>query len=272
MDVFPVYPDLRQKVALIMGIGQTASHNPDAWGNGAAIALRLSQNNTLIFGCDRDIAAAERTKARLPGPCSVIAGDVTSASDVSKVVDACMSTYGRIDILINNVGFPVSGDAVKLCEEHWNSQLHINLSSVYLACQKVLPIMQKQGNGSIINNASIAGLRYLGKPQIAYNSAKAAVMQFTRATAATFAQDGVRLNCVVPGLILTPLIEAMEFSQDNGVQEMFRKVTQHNVPMGKLGTSFDVADATVFLASAAAKYITGHSLVVDGGLTVSTGT
>ncbi|EME78660.1 uncharacterized protein MYCFIDRAFT_78368 [Pseudocercospora fijiensis CIRAD86] len=272
MDEFPTYPDLRQKVALVMGIGQTTSCNPEAWGNGAAIALRLSQNDAFVFGCDLDMAAAERTKSRLPGPCTVMAADVTSATDVSRVVDTCISTYGRIDILINNVGFPVQGDAVSLHEGLWNSQLHINLNSVYLACQKVIPIMQEQGCGSIVNNSSIAGLRYLGKPQIAYNTAKAAVMHFTRVTAAAFAKDGVRLNCVAPGLILTPLVEAMEFSPDEGKREMFRKVTEHNVPMGHMGTPFDVADAAVFLASAAAKYITGHTIVVDGGLTVSTGT
>ena len=272
MDTFATYPDLYQKVALVMGIGQTTSGNPSAWGNGAAIALRLSQNKAFVFGCDLDLAAAEHTKSRLPGPCTVMAADVTSGPDVSRVVDACLSMYGRIDILVNNVGIPAAGDATTMSEDIWESQLRINLSSVYLACHKIIPIMKSQGFGSIINNASVAGVRYLGKPQIGYNAAKAAVIHFTQATAATFAQDGVRLNCVVPGMILTPLVEEMEHSPDAGVRDMFQKIMQHNVPMGHLGTPFDVADAVVFLASSAAKYITGHSLVVDGGLTVSTGT
>jgi len=178
-----IYPDLAGKIALIMGIGQVGSTESKIWGNGAAIANILCQNKVKIFGCDRDIAAAEFTARRLRelnGTCDVMVADVTKLSDVQKVVEAVIAKYGRIDILVNNVGITAPGDPVSLSEEMWDEQLKVNLKSVYLACHVVLPIMEKQGSGSVVNNASIAGLRYLGKPQVAYNSAKAAVIHSQR--------------------------------------------------------------------------------------------
>ncbi|KAH7124888.1 putative short chain type dehydrogenase [Dactylonectria estremocensis] len=272
MENHPVFPDLSGKVALVMGIGQAATANKSLWGNGAAIAYVLAQNNAVIFGCDISLEAAEYTKSRLPASCDVMVADVTSSIDVAKVVEACMAKHGRIDILVNNVGVPASGDAVSLPEDIWDRQMEVNLKSVYLSCHHVLPIMEKQGSGAVVNNASIAGMRYLGKPQVAYNSAKAAVIHFTRVTAVMIAAKGVRLNCVVPGLMLTPLVEQLGESDDPKKRDMFRKITCHNVPMGRMGDAFDVANATAFLASDAAKYITGQNLVVDGGLVVSTGT
>ncbi|CAK1361077.1 3-oxoacyl-[acyl-carrier-protein] reductase FabG [Cercospora beticola] len=266
------YPDLHNKVALVMGIGQTASDNPSAWDNGAAVALRLSQNHAIVFGCDLDLTAAEYTKSGLPGPCTVMAADVTSASDVSKVVDACMSMYGHIDILVNNVGRASSGEAVSMSEEGWESQLRIHLGNIYLACHKVMPIMRAQDHGSIINCALNAGVEYRGKPQNGYSAAKAAVVHFTRAMAAIFAKDGVRLNCVVPGSISMPLVKEGTHSRGDAIGDIFGKRMQHNLFFDQLGSPFDVADAVAFLASAAAKCITGHSLVIDDGLAVPTGT
>ena len=254
-----------------MGIGQTAVANSKRWGNGAAIAYALSKNNVTIFGCDLDMDAARHTQSRLPGPCHVMTADVTSANDVKAAVDACVTKHGRIDILINNVGFPVPGNAVTLPEEAWDKQIDVNLKSVFLSCHIVLPIMEKQGSGVVVNNASIAGIRSLGKPQIAYNAAKAAVIHFTQVTAIEYAGRGIRLNCVVPGIILTPLIEQWEHADDEGKKRMYNKLMSSNIPLGTLGDAFDVANAVAFLSSNAAKYITGHSLVVDGGLTLTTG-
>lgn len=272
MEECASYPDLHSKVALVMGIGQTASDDPSAWGNGAPIALRLSQNHAIVFGCDLDLTAAEYTKSGLPGPCTVMAADVTSASDVSKVVDACVSMYGRIDILVNNVGRASPGEAVSMSQKVWETQLRINLGSIYLACQTVIPIMRAQGYGSIVNNASDAAVGYLRRPQIGYSAAKAAVIHFTRAMAAIFAKDGVRLNCVVPGSISMSMVKERTHSRDDAIRDIAGKTTQLSPFIGQLGYPFDVADAVVFLASAAAKCITGHSLVVDDGLTVPTGT
>ncbi|KAJ4185314.1 hypothetical protein NW767_012960 [Fusarium falciforme] len=272
MDTHASYPDLSGKVALIMGIGQTVVSHSTQWGNGAAIAYRLSQNHVKVFGCDLNIEAAKNTQSRLPGPCDVMVADVTSADDVAKVVKACLDKHGRIDILINNVGYPILGNAVTLPEEAWDKQINVNLKSVYLSCHLVLPIMEKQGSGTVINNASIAGLRYLGKSQVAYNSAKAAVIHFTQVTAAEFAGKGIALNCVVPGLIFTPLVEQWEHSSNEIERRSFQQLTNMKIPMGRMGNAFDVANAVLFLSSEGARYITGQSLVMDGGLIVSTGT
>ncbi|KLO90095.1 related to short-chain alcohol dehydrogenase [Fusarium fujikuroi] len=271
MESCSTHPDLAGQVALIMGVGQTqtASKDSELWGNGAAIAYALSLNGMTIFGCDLNLEAAKLTQSRLPGPCDVMTANVTSSSDVKAVVDACFSKHGRIDILINNVGFPLAGNATTLSEEAWDDQMAVNLKSVFLACKHVLTIMENQGSGSIVNNASIAGLRSLSKPQIAYNAAKAAVVHLTQVTATEYAPKGIRLNCVAPGIMLTPLIQSWEDSKDSELK-MYHKIMSSNIPLGALGDAFDVANAVSFLSSNAAKYITGHTMVVDGGLTITT--
>lgn len=275
MSTFPTFPDLNGKVGLVMGIGQTRVEGSAIWGNGAAMARALSQNGVKLFGCDLNLEAAQFTASRLReegGTCDVMAADVTSSIEVRSVVEATMQKYGRIDILVNNVGMTRPGDPASLSEELWESQLALNLTSVYHACHHVLPIMEKQGQGSIVSNSSIAGLSYLGKPQVAYSTAKAALLHFTRVTAVIYAPKNIRLNCVVPGMILTPMIENFGRSENEQDREVYRKITQHNVPIGRMGEPEDVANAALWLASDASKYVTGHSLVVDGGLTSQTGT
>lgn len=275
MHDFATYPDLQGQVALIMGIGQSGDKDVTVWGNGAAIARVLSHNGVKLFGCDLNLAAAEFTAERVRaegGVCDVMTADVTSYADIQKVVEAVMAKYGRIDILVNNVGLTASGDPATIPVDVWDKQMDLNLKSVYMSCHLVLPIMEKQQSGNIINNASIAGLRYLGKPQVAYNVAKAAVIHFTSVTGVLYAGKGVRLNAVAPGLIYTPLVEKFGRSEVEAERETFRKITSNNVPMGRMGDAFDVANAAAFLASKSAKYITGQVLVVDGGLTCSTGT
>ncbi|KAL2840535.1 hypothetical protein BJY01DRAFT_20384 [Aspergillus pseudoustus] len=268
MDSFAKYPDLHNKIALVMGVGQTQIPGSDTWGNGAAIARVLAHSGAKVFGCDLNLAAAEFTASRVRadgGSCDVVQADVTSIADVQKVVDAVLDKYGRIDILINNVGATATGDPATMDEETWDRQIRLNLKSVYTACHVVLPVMEQQGSGAIVTNASIAGLRYIGKPQVAYSSAKAAVIHFTRVTAVMYASRGVRLNSVAPGLMYTPLVESLKSSQP----EAYRRIMEQPVPMGRMGDAFDVAAATAFLASDAAKYITGQNLVVDGGFTSS---
>jgi NAD(P)-dependent dehydrogenase (short-subunit alcohol dehydrogenase family) len=280
MTSYPVYPDLKDKVALILGVGQTctARATANSWGNGAAVAWMLAYNGVKIFGCDINLSAAKNTASRVrqtwkDAVCDVVRADVTSANDIGKVVDACMEKHGRIDILVNNVGATAAGDPVTLPEVVWDAQLNLNLKSVYLSTKAVLPIMERQGSGVVVNNASIAGLRFIGKPQVAYNAAKAAVIHLTKVTACIYAPKGIRLNCIAPGLIYTPLVERLEQSDDLAEQETFKKITQHNVPMDRMGSAWDVASAAAFLASdGAAGYVTGQTLVVDGGLTSSTGT
>ncbi|GME24041.1 putative short chain type dehydrogenase protein [Neofusicoccum parvum] len=274
---FPTYPDLRAKTALVIGIGQTGPPSTTLFGNGAATAHLLARNGVQLFGCDISLAAAQRTAARLPPGtrCDVMAADATKAADVAAVVRAALAAFGGrgIDVLVNNVGATAHGDPGAMDEAAWDAQIALNLKSVFLACRAVLPVMEKQpAGGVVVNNASITGIRYIGKPQAAYAAAKAAVLQFTRASAVMYAARGVRVNAVVPGLMYTPLVEAFGASEKEEEREIYRRITQHNVPMGRMGEPWDVANAVVFLASEAAKYVTGHALVVDGGITCSTGT
>ncbi|TPX18940.1 uncharacterized protein E0L32_011333 [Thyridium curvatum] len=280
-DSYPTYPDLKDKVALVLGVGQgrlEGAAGDATWGNGAAIACMLAHNGVRIFGCDIDLAAAQHTVDRIrqryhSAQVDVVRADVTRADDVERLVNDCLARHGRIDILVNNVGATAAGDPASLPEQVWDKQLDLNLRSVFLSMKFVLPVMERQASGAVVNNASIAGLRYLGKPQVAYNAAKAAVVHLTKVTACIYAPKGVRLNSLAPGLMYVPVVARLEHSADPSERETFRKITEHNVPMGRMGSAWDVASAAVFLASdKAAGYITGQTLVVDGGLTSSTGT
>ncbi|KAF2184857.1 short chain dehydrogenase [Zopfia rhizophila CBS 207.26] len=274
MSTHPIYPDLKNKIVLLTGIGQTG--DPSMWGNGAATARTFVRNGAKVFGCDLNLEAAMATKKRIEAEykdatIDVVQADVTKASEVKRLVQACIKQHGRINILINNVGRSEKGDPASMSEEVWDAQVDINLKSIYLTCHEVLPIMEKQGSGAVINIASIAGLRYIGKPQVAYAATKAALINFTRVTAVTYANKGVRLNTVIPGLIHTPLVKMLADKYAGGDYEGFVKQRKGQVPMGKMGSSEDVANAVVFLGSSSAQYITGTKLVVDGAITGSTG-
>ncbi|KAK9375204.1 uncharacterized protein V1513DRAFT_39136 [Lipomyces chichibuensis] len=264
---------LEGKVALITGFGQS---EPEGWGIGSAIAVLFARQGAKIFGGNRTLASAELTKSRIEaegGICDIMVGDVTDSASMKALVDACFSKYGKIDILVNNVGHSEPGCPATMPEDVWDKQMNVNVKAVYLSCRYVLPIMEKQETGgSIISIASIAGLRYIGKPQVGYSAAKAAILQFTKATAIIYASKGVRLNTVVPGLIATPYSNAMakRYAPDWKLDE-YLAMRNAQVPMGRMGDAWDVANSALFLASDEAKYITGQKIVVDGGITSSTG-
>jgi NAD(P)-dependent dehydrogenase (short-subunit alcohol dehydrogenase family) len=263
--------DLTGKIALIAGLGQTS---PDGWGIGCAIAVLLARQGAKIFGGNRSIISTMVTQERIRnagGSCDVIATDVTSSESVKNLVDRCLAKYGRIDILINNVGGSQPGDPVSMSEEVWDSQIQINLKSVYLTCHYVLPIMEKQGSGSVVSIASIAGLRFIGKPQVAYSASKAALIHLMKTTAVIYANRGVRLNTVVPGLMYTPYIEQLAIRYGAGDEQLYMQMREQQVPMGRQGDAWDVANAALFLVSDEAGYVTGQEIVVDGGITSSTG-
>ncbi|CAH0054758.1 unnamed protein product [Clonostachys solani] len=273
------FPDLKGKVALVTGIGQTGSDGnvwgdePRVWGNGAATARLLALNGVKVFGCDINMLSAKNTQQRiqaLGGVVEIIEADVTKSGEVKRLVQEALTAFGRIDVLVNNVGRSEPGCPATMEEHIWDAQADLNVKSVYLTCHEVLPLMEAQGSGSIINIASIAGLRYIGKPQVAYSTFKAAVMQFTKATAVIYAPRNVRLNSVVPGLMHTPLVGYLADKYADGDIDGFVKKRDDAVPAGKQGESFDIANAVVFLASESSKYITGQKLVVDGGITSST--
>lgn len=262
-------------MALVIGAGQSGNPESKVWGNGAAIAKVLAYSGVKIIACDLNLEAVQQTALRIEadgGFCEVIQLDATKATEIERVINQVVKKHNRIDILVNNVGLTKTGDPATMPEETWDAQFQLNLKTVYLSCNAVLPIMEKQGSGSIINNASIAGMKYLGKPQIAYASAKAAVIHFSKVTGVMYASKGVRVNSVSPGMIFTPLLEKLGNSESAEERETYKKITDHNVPMGIMGDAFDVANAVAFLASRSSRYIIGQNLVIDGGLTSSTGT
>jgi NAD(P)-dependent dehydrogenase (short-subunit alcohol dehydrogenase family) len=257
------------KVAIVTGCGSSGP----GWGNGKAMAVLLARQGAKIAGFDRDEAAAAETKRIIEdegGSCFVARCDATNAKEVNAFVADCLARLGRIDILINNVGRSEPGGPVELAEETWDEQLEVNLKTAYLMCKAVLPIMERQGSGSVVSVSSVAGLRYVGKPQVAYAAGKAALLQFTRTTAVIYADRGVRLNCVVPGLMSTPLVRRLADKYAGGDFEGFSAHRNAQVPMGRMGDAWDVAHAALFLASDEARYVTGTEIVVDGGLTAAT--
>lgn len=257
------------KVALITGCGSIG----EGWGNGQAIATLFARQGASIFGSDLNEQAAENT-ARIirneGGTVEMTVCNATKNDDVQGMVDACIQRYGRIDVLVNNVGRSEPGGPVEMSETTWDDQMDVNVKAAFLACKHVLPIMEKQGSGAVVNISSIAGLRYAGKPQVGYAAAKAALMQFTRTTAVIYAAKGVRLNCVVPGLVFTPLVRRLADKYAKGDFDGFVAHRHNQVPMGRMGDAWDVAHSALFLAADESSYITAQEIVVDGGITAAT--
>lgn len=257
------------KVAIITGCGSSGP----GWGNGKATAVVLAKRGATVFGVDINTEAATETKKLIEdagGSCKTHAADVTNPEQSKGIIDECLKQFGRIDVLINNVGQSEPGGPVDMELSTWNAQLALNLTSAFLTCKWAIPVMEKQGGGAIVNVASIAGLRYIGKPQVGYSAAKAGLLQFTRATAVIHAGKGVRLNCVVPGIMFTPLVVRLADRYAKGDFEGFVAHRHQQPPMGRMGDAWDIAYAAAFLASDEAKYITGTEIVVDGGITAAT--
>ena len=263
---------LAGKVALVTGCG---SQLP-GWGNGKAIAVTFARAGTAIYGIDRNPDAAAETGRIIAGEGARFAagvGDITRRATVDGLVADCLARFGRIDVLVNNVGLSLPGDPATMDEDTWDAQIEVNLKTAFLCTKAVLPIMERQGGGSVVSIASTAAIRYTGKPQAGYAAAKAGLVQFSRVVAVDWARRGVRLNCVLPGLIETPLVEklAQDFAgQETGMdRDAFYRRRHNQVPMGCMGEAFDVAHAALFLASDAAKYVTATEILVDGGLTAA---
>lgn len=259
---------LKGKVALVTGAGSVGP----GWGNGRAIAVRFAAEGAKVFAVDRDAERMLETVSLVQqtgGEIAAATCDVTRSSDIAAVVAACVERFGRIDILVNNVGGSAAGGPVEMTEEVWDAQIDHNLKSVFLMCKHVLPLMQAQGAGAIVNISSTSGLRWTGSAQIAYASTKAAVIQFSRVTAVQYAKSGIRINTVVPGQLYTPMVDARLARQRTGGDvEALLKQRQARIPLPFMGDGRDTANAALFLASEEARFITGTELVVDGGMSV----
>jgi NAD(P)-dependent dehydrogenase (short-subunit alcohol dehydrogenase family) len=259
---------LENKVAIVSGAGSVGP----GWGNGRATAVRFAEEGAKVFAVDRNEDALAETVALVKKAGSKIQThlcDVTEGAAVFLAIQSCLKVHERIDILVNNVGGSAPGGPVEMSEETWDAQVDYNLKSVFLACKHVLPVMERQGGGAIVNIASASGIRWSGSAQVAYAAAKAGVIQLTRVVAVQYAPKGIRVNCVVPGQLHTPMVETRLAKQRAGgdVAALLSSRVKR-IPLGFAGDGRDTANAVLFLASDEARFITGAEIVVDGGMTV----
>ncbi len=257
---------LKDKVAIVTGAGSILA----GIGNGKATAIVFAREGAKVMAVDYNLEAAEETRRLIEeegGECFTFKVDVSKASDCERMVEACLEKFGRIDILHNNVGMGGYGGPVETSEEIWDKTLAINLKSMFLTCKYVLPHMEKQRSGVIINISSLNAIRAQPAPAVAYACSKAGVVALTREVALQYAAKGIRCNAILPGLMKTPMVEFYnpDAYGDGDVELMWRRRDAMS-PTGKQGEPWDVAYAALFLASDEAKYINGTTLLVDGGI------
>ena len=259
---------LQGKIAIVTGAGCVGP----GWGNGRATCVRFAEEGAKIFAVERDLERAAETVERVKaagGEIELHQCDVTDNDAVAAMVAACLKCFGRIDVLVNNVGGAAAGGPVEMTQEVWNGQIAFNLSSVFLTLKHVLPVMEKQKSGAIVNLASTSGIRFTGNSQVGYAATKAGVIQLSRVVAVQYAARGIRVNTVVPGQLHTPMVEARLAKQRAGGDiEALLKARVARIPQGFMGDGRDTANAALFLASDEARFVTGTEIVVDGGMSV----
>lgn len=277
---------LQGKVAMVVGAGQQEG---ETMGNGRAAALVFAREGARLFCVDRDRASCEETARKciqLGVHAEYHVADISQESEVEAMVKQCVDFYGgRLDVVHNNVGV-AAGDSNKLLEldlETYHRIMAVNLTGMLHVCKHTMGVMRSQGAGSIINVSSIGSVLTLpggGGGGYAYKMSKAAVNKLTQDMAMENAEHGVRVNCILPGLLDTPLsierraeaLVAQGGANDlTSARELVREARSAQVPMRRMGSAMDVAEAALFLASDRASFITGVLLPVDGGSTVATG-
>jgi meso-butanediol dehydrogenase / (S,S)-butanediol dehydrogenase / diacetyl reductase len=253
------------KAGLVTGAGS---------GIGRATAIGFARRGGMIAVADINGANAEKVAGEITatgGKAIAIVADVTREADIDMMITRTTRELGRLDFLHNNAfGFSrtAASDAGiaavgEVTDQVWNATLEVGLTAVFRAIRRVLPVMRAQGSGAIVNTASISGLR-ADYGIVAYNAAKAGVINLTRVTAIEYARHGIRVNCICPGAIDTPLLGA---AADPRILERFREV----IPLGRLGRPEEMANVVLFLASDLASFVTGSAFVADGGQTAKTG-
>jgi NAD(P)-dependent dehydrogenase (short-subunit alcohol dehydrogenase family) len=254
-------PRLESKVAIVTGAGSRAA----GIGNGRAAAIVFAREGAKVLVVDNKPDPAQETLEAIKregGEAEVFIGDVTRAADCRDMVDRAVSRWGRLDILDNNVGIEGQATVVSVAEDDWDQVMKVNVKSMMLTGKYAVPAMAAGGGGSIINISSISALRPRGLTP--YSTSKGAVIALTQAMAMDHAKDGIRVNCIAPGPMYTPMVYS------GGMTEEARERRRRASPLGIEGTGWDIGNAALFLASEEARYITGIVLVVDGGVTLTT--
>lgn len=263
--------NLAGKVAVVTGAGSVGP----GWGNGKATAVLLARQGAGVFAIDvapEAVAETQRIVEGEGGTCIAQRCDMLDSDAVAAAMAACRERFGRLDLLVNNVGGSHPGGPVDMPEEVWDRQIDFNLKTAFLGCKHALPIIEAGGRGgAVVNISSIAGLRMrAARVQAAYSASKAGVIGFSKSVAMAYAARGIRCNTVVPGLMHTPLVEHRLVRQ-LGANDAEALINQRHaaVPMGRMGTGWDVAHAVLFLLSDEAGHITGTEIVVDGGISAA---
>ena len=249
---------LQDKVAIVTGAGSSGP----GWGNGKATAVLFAREGARVLAVDADREALEETRGiiREEGTvCEARVADVTDATQVEDLVRHCVATFGRIDILHNNVGIVEVGGCVEASEASWDRVMDVNLKSMFLTCKAVLPHMEGQGRGAIVNISSIAGIGQSLQQEPAYAASKGAIRIFTKVTAAQHAKDRIRCNSVHPGPVDTEMFHSA--FPDREVME--RRLQR--IPLGRMGTVAEIVSLVLYLASDDSAYMTGSELLIDGG-------
>ena len=247
------------KVAIVTGGGAAGN----GIGNGRAAAILLAKAGARVVVVDRAAELAARTVAMieaLGGKAIGCEADVTKPEDCRAMVEAALDRFGRLDLLDNNVGIGSRGSVVEESQETWRRVMQVNVETMFLVAKHAIPAMIRAGGGAIVNVSSISALRPRGLT--AYSASKGAVIALTRAMAVDHGPDGIRVNCVAPGPVYTPMV------YQRGMSEEARARRRQASILGIEGTGWDVGRAVRFLLSDHARYVTGQTLVVDGGATL----
>lgn len=250
---------LKDKVAIVTGAG---SRGPGL-GNGKATAILFAREGAKVLCVDAELGRAEETLKEIQkegGTAKAFAADVTRAADCKAMVDEAVKTWGGLDILHNNVGVESRLDLMETTEAEWDRVMSVDLKSMLLATQAAVPAMEKRGRGAILCVSSIAAL--VGHGRTAYAAAKAGVIGFVTSVAVQLGPKGIRVNGIAPGQVWTPMVERLGAE----ARERRRKAS----PLGVEGNAWDVGWGAVYLASDEARWVTGHILVIDAGLTKTT--
>lgn len=245
---------LEGKISIITGVGS---------GIGKATAQLFANEGSIVIGADLDKDKGEKVIEEINkngGKGIFVKTNVSNSDDIKILMEKALS-MGKIDILVNNAGIEVVKSIVDTSEDEWDNVLNVNLKSVFLTCKNVIPIMQKQGSGVIINNASVAAI--VGSFSTVYSASKGGILSLSKALAVELGPLNIRVNCVLPGAIETPMLDRV--NEKLGDPNKIRTERIKLYPIGRFGTSEEVANTILFLASEDASFITGASIVIDGG-------
>jgi NAD(P)-dependent dehydrogenase (short-subunit alcohol dehydrogenase family) len=251
------------KVAIVTGAGSRA----DGIGNGRAASILMARAGAKVALVDnrRDWAEATARMIGNDGECFVIEADVTDPAACQRIVADTVKRWGKLDILVNNVGIDgPKGNAVEVDPDEWDRAMRINVKSMMLMAKYAIPEMRKNGAGAIVNLASVAGLRG-GNPNLLYTTSKGAVVQMTRAMAAHHGGEGIRVNCIAPGMVYTPMVYS------GGMSAEVRDARRRRSLLQTEGTGWDIGNGVLYLVSDEARWVTGIVLPVDAGASAGGG-